>query len=285
MSTLQDWSKESFGAVEKELKELRRKLERLLLANNPDDNDEISIVQGRMDELLIREEMMWLQRSRITWLRYGDRNTSFFHRKASNRARKNKINRLKLEDGSFTEDYDEMKDLASNFFKILYKKDTGVKPNGILDLVQASVTEDMNADLMRGYSDEEIGDALFQIGPLKAPGPDGFPARFFQRNWGFMKEDIITAVKKFFDSGDIPEGVNDTMIVLIPKSKDAEDLKDFRPISLCNVVYKVVSKCIVNRLRPLLQNLISETQSAFLPGRLISDNALIAFECFYHIQT
>jgi hypothetical protein len=161
MSTLHDWSKESFWAIKKELKYLRRKLERLLLANNPDDNDEISTVQGYMDKLLIREEMMWLQRSRITWLRYVDRNTSFFHRKASNRARKNKINRLKLKDGSFIEDYDEMKELASNFFTNLYKKDTEVKPNGFLDLVQASVTEDMNVDLMRGYSDEEIRDALF----------------------------------------------------------------------------------------------------------------------------
>jgi hypothetical protein len=91
-------------------------------------------------------------------------------------------------------------------------------------------------------------------------------------------------VKHFFETGNIPEGINDTVIVLIPKTNEADDIKDFRPISLCNVIYKVVSKCIVNRLRPLLQFLISETQSAFLPGRLISDNALIAFECFYHIQ-
>jgi hypothetical protein len=91
-------------------------------------------------------------------------------------------------------------------------------------------------------------------------------------------------VKHIFETGIIPDGVNETIIVLVPKSNDAEDIKDFRPISLCNVIYKVVSKCIVNRLRPLLQLLISETQCAFLPGSLISDNALIAFECFHHIQ-
>jgi hypothetical protein len=91
-------------------------------------------------------------------------------------------------------------------------------------------------------------------------------------------------VKHFFETGNIPEGINDTVIVLIPKTNEADDIMDFRPISLCNVIYKVVSKCIVNRLRPLLQFLISETQSAFLPGRLISNNALFSFECFYHIQ-
>jgi hypothetical protein len=143
----------------------------------------------------------------------------------------------------------------------------------------------MKMVLTRDYSDDEIGNALFQIGPLKAPGPDGLLARFFQRNWGTIKGDIIEAVKHFFREGYIPEGANDTTIALIPKSNKAEDLKDYRPISLCNVLYKVISKCIVNRLRPMLEGLISETQSAFLPCRLISDNALIAFECFHHIQS
>jgi len=132
--------------------------------------------------------------------------------------------------------------------------------------------------------DTEIGDALFQIGPLKAPGPDGLPARFFQRNWGCLKEDIIYAVKLFFEEGKLPEGVNDTAIVLIPKVQFPETLKEYHPISLCNVIYKVVSKCLVNRLRPLLDELIAANQSAFIPGRLITDNALIAFECIHAIQ-
>jgi hypothetical protein len=138
--------------------------------------------------------------------------------------------------------------------------------------------------LRLAYSDEEIGNALFQIGPLKAPGKDGFPARFYQRHWGIFKEDITAAVKEFFRSGKMPEGINDTIIVLIPKKKNPVCLRDFRPISLCNVIYKVVSKCMVNRLRPLLQEIIAPNQSAFIPGRLITDNALIAFECIHSLQ-
>ena len=73
--------------------------------------------------------------------------------------------------------------------------------------------------------------------------------------------------------------------MLIPKVVYPESLKDFRPISLCNVVYKVVSKCIVNRLRPILQDIISANQSVFIPDRMITDNALIDFECLHSIHT
>ena len=94
--------------------------------------------------------------------------------------------------------------------------------------------------------------------PLKAPGPDGFPGRFFQRNWGLLKEDIIRVVKQYFITGLMPEGVNDTTIVLIPKVKNPQSIKEFRPISLCNVIYKIILKCLVNKLRPPLDGMISQ---------------------------
>jgi hypothetical protein len=96
-----------------------------------------------------------------------------------------------------------------------------------------------------------------------------------QRNWDIMRHDVTRAVPRFFEDGIMPKGVNDTTIVLIPKKSDPESLKDLRPISLCMVIYKVVPKCMVNRLRPILQDIISTTQSAFIPGRLITDNALV----------
>ena len=71
----------------------------------------------------------------------------------------------------------------------------------------------MNDALCKPFTDDEISDALFQIGPLKAPGPDGFPARFFQRNWEVLREEVIGAVRNFFDEGVMPEGVNNTSSV------------------------------------------------------------------------
>jgi hypothetical protein len=100
----------------------------------------------------------------------------------------------------------------------------------------------------------------------------------------FSKKEITDAVRCFFIDGLMPEDINETIIVLIQKNNDPSSLKDYRPIALCNVLYKIVAKCIANRLRPLLDKLISEYQSAYIPGRLITDNALIAFECFHSIQ-
>jgi hypothetical protein len=220
----------------------------------------------------------------VTWLKEGDQNTNYFHRKASGRKRKNKISKLRKPDGSMTENEDEFLDIACNFFNELYKEDPNINPSTLLNLIEPNVTDEMNKTLVADFTDEEIGNALFQIGPLKAPGPDGLPARFFQRNWGLLKKEVCEAIKLFFNNGVIPDNFNMTKIVLIPKVDNAIELKEYRPISLCNVIYKVISKCLVNRLRPYLQTLISENQSAFIPGRLISDNALVAFECFHAIH-
>jgi hypothetical protein len=91
-------------------------------------------------------------------------------------------------------------------------------------------------------------------------------------------------VQKFFKTGDMPAIVNETTIVLIPKKIEPEVLNDFRPISLCDKIYKVVSKCLINRLRPMLQEIIEPMQSAFILGRMITDNALIVIECLHAIR-
>jgi hypothetical protein len=187
-------------------------------------------------------------------------------------------------DDQIIQEKDEILRYAKDYYSALFIKDQTVDPTELLSFIQPKVTKDMNEAMLMEFSKEEISNALFQIGPLKAPGPDGFLARFFQRSWATLKTDVIKAVKKFFVEGAMPAEVNETMIVLIPKTKDVVELKNFRPISLCNVIYKVVAKCLINRLRPHLQTLTSHNQTAFIPGRLITDNALVAFECFHYIQ-
>jgi hypothetical protein len=95
-------------------------------------------------------------------------------------------------DGQITQDKNEMEQMVTSFFKSLYEADPAVQPDEVTNLFQPSITNSMNEDLCREFTVEEISTALFQIGPLKAPGPDGFPARFFQRNWELLKDDVVT---------------------------------------------------------------------------------------------
>lgn len=138
-----------------------------------------------------------------------------------------------------------MENLATTYFHELFTCDLSLNPNNLMAMTQEKVSPEMNENLCRDITDEEIGDALFQIGPLKASGVDGFSAWFYQRNWDILKAEVTNAVKLFFVTGVIPEGVNDTAIVLVPKVDQPETLKDFRPISLCIVMYKVIAKCMV----------------------------------------
>ena len=112
----------------------------------------------------------------------------------------------------------------------------------------------------------EILKAVKELGALKAPGKDGFPGLFFQRYWHIVGDSVIMVVKQFFETGIMPPTLNKTLVVLIPKIPDPETLNQFRPISLCNFVYKIISKILSNRLKPFMSNIFSPQQSAFVPS-------------------
>jgi hypothetical protein len=132
---------------------------------------------------------------------------------------------------------------------------------------------------------KEVSGALNLMGPLKATGPDGFTAGFFQKNWETMGVEVCRAVLDTLNSGSMPPYLNMTHIVLIPKIKDPVKVTDFRPINPCNVLYKLISKVLANRLKKVLPSIISPTQSAFIPGRLISDNILAAYETLHTMHS
>ncbi|WOH14253.1 hypothetical protein DCAR_0933770 [Daucus carota subsp. sativus] len=120
--------------------------------------------------------------------------------------------------------------------------------------------------------------------PDKASGPDGLNPAFFQHFWPMLGREVFECCKEWLLKCTFPADFNNTNLVLIPKKVGANCMKDFRPIALCNVLYKILAKVLGNRLKIILPDLISETQSAFVPGRSITDNVLIAFEVIHHMK-
>jgi hypothetical protein len=151
--------------------------------------------------------------------------------------------------------------------------------------VPPKVSDEVNSRLLSPFFEEDVRTALFQMAPLKSPGPDGFPADFYQKNWDTVGGDVCKAVLEFLNGGRFDAGLNSTNIVLIPKVNSPSNPSDFRPISLCNVLYKIISKVLANHLKCFLPSIVSLEQSAFVPGRLISNNVLVAFESLHSMSS
>lgn len=150
--------------------------------------------------------------------------------------------------------------------------------------MEGCITEEMNRNLTRAVKDLEIKKAVFQLGTLKSPGPDGFNGLFFQLYWDKEGSEVCMAVKDFFSSGSLVKDFNLADLVLIPKVQFPETLSHMRPISLCNFYLKIITKILANRLKLILKTVISPQQSAFVPGRMIQDSILIAHEAFHFLK-
>jgi len=127
----------------------------------------------RLELMLEQDEIHWFQRARANWIKQGNRNTSFFHNFATKRRKKNTIKGLVDHNGMMQEDREVMCNIVQDYFENLFTSEVGEPDLGVLLDVQRNVTPDMNAGLMAQFSYEEVKKALFQIGDLKAPGPDG----------------------------------------------------------------------------------------------------------------
>ena len=142
----------------------------------------------------------------------------------------------------------------------------------------------MNSNLIGEFTKADLELALKQIATLKVPGPDSMPPIFFQHCWDNIGDDIVKAVLSCLNSKTILPSLNHTFITLIPKVKSLEYVTKFRPIALCNILYKLVSKVLANRLKKVLPQIISKSQSAFQSDKAISNNILVAFETLCHMK-
>ena len=158
-TSLKKWGRETFGAVRTKITKVERKIKSLRLGSADGTEVEVRLMERELCELFEREEIMARQRSRIDWLKEGDRNTAFFHAKASARKRTNKIKALTRDDGSRCEDIEGIKGMVHSFYEDLFSSEPTSLIDAVLGSIPCKVSDDMNADLSHEYTDDEIKEA------------------------------------------------------------------------------------------------------------------------------
>ncbi|XP_021995252.1 uncharacterized protein LOC110892394 [Helianthus annuus] len=247
--------------------------ERLLSPNELVNRAECKKVIMEIDQAKV---MDLKQRSRLKWAIEGDENSSFFHNVVNANQSSNRINGLVI-NGAWETNPVLIKDSICSFFAQKFQEPLPDRPGLIcpcLNRISASDGELLAAP----FSLLEIKEAVWECGGDKAPGPDGINFRFINRVWASLQADFIRVFEEFSGNATISAGCTSSFIALIPKCSDPDGMGDFRPISLISCINKVISKVLANRMKLVINKLISEEQTTFLANRSILDGPLILNE-------
>lgn len=239
--------------------------------------------RNKLEDLLLHEEEYWKQRAKSFWLLEGDSNSRFFHAYATSRKKKNNLTYLKDDNDEMVTDHDNMCTVVKEYFVKLFGQAANVQESNYIT-AEAVISDVQNKRLEKEFTFEEFSTALKQMHPDKSAGPDGLNPAFYQHFWGLFGKEVYQCCVNWLNEKSFPTNLNVTTIVLIPKKEGADSMKNLRPIALCNVLYKIIAKVLSNRLKLLLPGIISKNQSAFVPGRNITDNVLVAFEMIHYMR-
>lgn len=279
-------SKDKLGDLPKRTREAYKVLCEKQKETMENPTNEAIRAEARAHKIWLRlaelEEEFLKQISKVHWLDVGDGNNKFFYNSAKTREVRNAIHEIQRADGTIAVSDEEIKKEAENFFSEFMQRIPqdfeGVSVDRLKDLVGFQCSQLDCTRLEREVSKEEIREVIFKMPANKAPGPYGYTTEFFKDAWPVIGEDLTIVVQSFFVQGFLPKGLNSTILSLIPKKEEVKMMKDYMPISLCNVLYKVISKLIANRLKAILPKCITMNQTAFVKERLLIENVLLASE-------
>eukprot|EP00253_Pinus_taeda_P028072 PITA_28072 len=224
--------------------------------------------------------------TRVIWLKSGDDNTRFFQNYAKGRKVTNTIWKIPLPEGGVADTFNKLSHLGSTHFKNVYKQPPGSTLADIINIAghfPRFVNEDEALTLNHPVSSGELEGTLKWFKNDKSPGSDGWTIEFYLAFYELINQDLLRVVEECRESGTMYNAINSTFIALIPKSDSSASFDDYRPISLCNCLYKIISKIIANLLRPILSHHIPPQQFAFLEHRQIHEAIDSSHEAFHTI--
>nr|XP_027124324.1 uncharacterized protein LOC113741027 [Coffea arabica] len=250
--------KNTFQANSKvSIKDIKSKLE----SNERSNLENKGVIRTDLKEQLKKafreEESFWSQKARVQWLREGAKNSRFFHASVRGRRNRNRISSIQRDDGSWTKNEEDLVNEMTMFYKNLFARGNVGDSSEVLRGIAHTITEEMNFNLTKPVHEEEIRSAIFSMNPDKAPGVDG------------MTPPVLSKILECDPKGCNPGSLRFLCVW---------------PISLCSMLYKIISKILANRLKPVLDKCISKNQSAFIPDRQILDNVIIAQEYMQYLK-
>jgi hypothetical protein len=256
-------------------------------------------------QLLVKDEEFHHQRAKKNWALQGDRNTSYFHQAIVKRTRKNRITYLINPDGSESTTQEQLSQTLITYFHDIFTSQSPIllnSPNfhsSILHIGSQTtphqysreeanymttghmIHEDTSSFTNSKPTLPELYNILKEMRSNASPGPDGLNAAFYKSAWPWISTDVYNLVTQFYTTSFMQPELNQTFIVLIPKKIQPTIPQDFRPISLCNVIYKIIAKTLAERLKPHLPDFIDHAQAAFIKNRHISSNVIITQEIIH----
>lgn len=282
-----DWNQNCYRNLFHRKRRLLARLEGINKKLNMGRNRYLEKQQERLwreySSILTQEELFWCQKARCDWFRFGDKNTKFFHTSTIIRRKRNKIECVLDDEGQMVLNQERLEGLATSYFEHLYTGEETGERLPLQNCFPKLKAEDFE-EIHRDVNDEEIREAVFSMGALKAPGLDGLHPIFYQANWEIVGPSVCRLVREAFSNPEKIQEVNDTAIVLIPKVDAPTSMSQFRPISLYNVVYKVVTKVLASRLKWFMPQLVAPNQCSFIPGHHSFDNIVVAQEIFHTMR-
>lgn len=284
-SVIRSFSRDNYSLLEKRVAEAFEELQTCqrvtLNTPSPEAARSEKEAHNKWNVLAKAEESFLQQRSKVNWLGHGDCDSAYYHRSIRTRHSVNLISCLLDDGGNLLDSKEDIEKHIVGYYENLlgggHPRYTATS-TALSCLLPTSLNSSVLDILNKPVTDADIQEVFFAMPKNKSPGPDGYPAEFFTGNWKAVGRDVMDAVQEFFSSGCLLQQWNTTILSLIPKKTNANRISDFRPISCCNTVYKVISKLLADRLKLILPSVISNAQSAFIPGRLLLENVLMATE-------